>query len=139
MGWFSGMKLLHLSEKKCASHVPFRWYYRWQNMNPFKSMYFAVQCMGAELSTASLGALAVRGANPSIAFIVTKMSSQYFKKATGNVTFTCDDGESVFKSIDKAISTGEGVEVEMKTVGKLDDGTIVSKFNFIWSFKQRKK
>ena len=69
MGWLSGMKLKELSEKKCISKVPFRWYYRWQNMNPFKSMYFAVQCMAAELSVASIAALAVKGIKPSLSLI----------------------------------------------------------------------
>ena len=138
MVWFSGMKLSELSKKKCVSYLPFRWYYRWQNMNPFKSMYFAVQCMGAEISTASLVALAITGAKPSIAFIVTSMNSKYFKKATGNVSFTCSDGEAVFNAVEKAKSSNDGVEVKIKTTGTLDDGTIVSEFYFTWSLKQRK-
>ena len=138
MVWFSGMKLSKLSKKKCVSYLPFKWYYRWQNMNPFKSMYFAVQCMGAEISTASLVALAIAGTKPSIAFIVTSMSSKYFKKATGNVSFTCNDGEVVFNAVEKAKSSNNGVEVKIKTTGTLDDGTIVSEFYFTWSLKQRK-
>ena len=139
MVWISGMKLVEFSEKKCISFLPFRWYYRWQNMNPFKSMYFAVQCMGAEISTASLCALSVKGINPSIAFIVTKMNSKYFKKATGNITFTCEGGEEVFEAVNKAIKTKKGVEVDLKTIGTMSDGTIVSEFCFTWSFKQRDK
>ena len=49
MGWFSGMRITEISEKKCITYLPFQWYYRWQNKNPYKSMYFAVQSMGAEL------------------------------------------------------------------------------------------
>ena len=79
MGWFSGMRLKHLDTKKAISRIPFRFFYRWQNKNPFKSIYFAVQCMGAELSSASMVALAVEGHKPSFAYIVTKMRSQYFK------------------------------------------------------------
>ena len=137
--WFSGMKLSEFSKTKCVSYLPFKWYYRWQNMNPFKSMYFAVQCMGAEISTASLVALAISGTQPSIAFIVTSMSSKYFKKATGNVSFTCDDGEAVFNAVQKAKSISDGVDVKIKTTGTLDDGTIVSEFYFTWSLKQRKR
>ena len=138
MVWFSGMKILKLSKNNCIVHLPFKWYYRWQNMNPFKSMYFAVQCMGAEISTASLVSLAITGAHPSIEFIVTSMSSKYFKKATGNVSFTCNDGEAVFNAVEKAKSSNDGVEVKIKTTGTLDDGTIVSEFYFTWSLKQRK-
>ena len=137
MGWFSGMKLKKLSEKSAVSYVPFKWYYRWQNKNPFRSMYFAVQSMGAELSTASIATLAIKGINPSMAFIVTGMRSTYFKKATNNTIFRCDDGEKIFNAVTQAINSKKGVSVEVKSTGKLEDGTIVSEFFFIWSFKQR--
>ncbi len=137
MGWFSGMKLKYLDSKKAIAKIPFRFYYRWQNKNPFKSIYFAVQCMGAELSSASMVALAVEGKSPSIAYIVTKMRSQYFKKATGTTTFTCNDGSKIFNTVEKAIITKKGEEVETKSIGTLDDGTIVSEFYFTWSIKQR--
>ena len=137
MGWFSGMKITEISEKKCITFLPFQWYYRWQNKNPYKSMYFAVQSMGAELSTASLATLATKGYSESIALIVTEMSSKYFKKATGNLTFKCDEGEKIFKAVDKAVKTKKGVETKVKTVGKMNDGTVVSKFYFTWSFKVR--
>ena len=137
MGWFSGMKLKKLSEKSAVSYVPFKWYYRWQNKNPFRSMYFAVQSMGAELSTASIATLAIKGIKPSIAFIVTGMRSTYFKKATNNTIFRCDDGEKIFNAVTQAINSKKGVSVEVKSIGKLEDGTIVSEFFFTWSFKQR--
>ena len=137
MGWFSGMRITEISEKKCITYLPFQWYYRWQNKNPYKSMYFAVQSMGAELSTASLATLATKGYSESIALIVTEMSSKYFKKATGNLTFKCDEGEKVFKAVDEAVKTKKGVETKVKTVGKMKDGTVVSEFYFTWSFKVR--
>ncbi len=139
MVWFSGMRLSEFSKEKCISELPFKWYYRWQNMNPFKSVYFAVQCMGAEISTASLVALAINGKSPSIAFIVTKMRSQYFKKAVGATKFTCNDGDKIFDAVDQVLKSDEGVEIEAKTTGTLEDGTIVSEFYFTWSLKQRKR
>ena len=117
MGWFSGMKLKKLSEKNAVSYVPFKWYYRWQNKNPFRSMYFAVQSMGAELSTASIATLAIKGIKPSIAFIVTGMRSTYFKKATDN---------SVDAVSDRDLST-----VYISTVNIHDDNfNIIMKANF---------
>ena len=138
MIWFSGMRLKHLDTKKAISRIPFRFFYRWQNKNPFKSIYSAVQCMGAEMSSASMVALAVEGYKPSLAYIVTKMRSQYFKKATGTTTFTCNDGDKIFSAVNKALKTKEGVEIETKSTGTLKDGTIVSEFHFTWSIKQRK-
>tara|TARA_X000001036_G_scaffold419317_1_gene439024 strand:+ start:64 stop:570 length:507 start_codon:yes stop_codon:yes gene_type:complete len=137
MGWFSGMKIKEISEKECITFLPFKGYYRWQNKNPFKSMYFAVQSMGAELSTATLATLATKGYSKSIALIVTEMNSKYFKKATGDLTFKCSEGEKIFEAVNEAIKTKKGVEAKVKTIGKMKDGTVVSEFYFTWSFKIR--
>ena len=51
----------------------------------------------------------------------------------------CEGGEEVFEAVNKAIKTKKGVEVDLKTIGTLSDGTIVSEFCFTWSFKQRDK
>tara|TARA_A100000164_G_scaffold337867_1_gene331743 strand:- start:71 stop:583 length:513 start_codon:yes stop_codon:yes gene_type:complete len=138
MIWLSGIKLKHLDTKKAITKIPFRFIYRWLNKNPFKSIYFAVQCIGAEISTASIVALAIEGHKPSFAYIVTKMRSQYFKKATETTRFTCNDGDKIFSAVNKALKTKEGVEIEAKCTGTLEDGTIVSEFHFTWSIKQRK-
>ncbi|WP_421878130.1 hypothetical protein [Marinoscillum sp.] len=133
MGLIAGMRLRHIDAAKCVTSVPFKWLTK----NPFKSMYFAVQSMAAELSTATACLLAVQGHKPSIAFIIVDLKATFGKKATGRVYFTCEDGMNAFNAIDKALETGEAQTATFKTVGKMADGTIVSEFEFTWSFKQR--
>ncbi len=135
MGLIAGMKLRTIEPDKCVTSVPFKWL----NKNPFKSVYFAVQAMAAELSTATPCLLAVRGYKPSVAFIIVDMKAHFFKKATDSVTFTCMEGSKAFDAVEKAITTSEAQIVTFKTVGKMDDGTVVSEFEFTWSFKQRSK
>ena len=67
------------------------------------------------------------------------MRSQYFKKAVGATKFTCNDGDKIFDAVDQVLRSDEGVEIEAKTTGTLEDGTIVSEFYFTWSLKQRKR
>ena len=134
-GAIAGMKLTSLDVNQCQTTLPFKFL----NKNPFKSIYFAVQSMAAELSTASLALLAITGKKPSIAFIIVDLEAQFSKKATGKVTFTCENGKEVFEAVEACISTGEARVVKMKTVGRMKDGTVVSEFYFSWSFKQRKK
>lgn len=134
-GWIAGMKLVELSAQRAVSTVPFKWL----NKNPFKSMYFAVQSMAAELSTASLVLLAMQGKKPSIAYIIIDMSGEFPKKATSRVHFTCEGGEEVFDAVERCIATGEPAVVKLKTVGTMADGTVVSTFYFTWSMKQRRK
>jgi hypothetical protein len=97
MGWIAGLKVQSLSPEKCVTSVP----YKWLTKNPFKSMYFAVQSMAAELSTASTCLLAVAGQKPSIAFIIVDMKASFFKKATSKVYFTCEDAIQAFEAVKK--------------------------------------
>lgn len=135
MGWLAGIRVRSLDKKSCITSVPFKRL----NKNPFKSIYFAVQSMAAELSTASPCLLAIEGQTPSVAFIIVDMKANFLKKATDRVYFTCEDGIKAFDAVTKAIETGDPTEATFKTVGKMKDGTVVSEFEFTWSFKQRKK
>ncbi len=76
MGWLSGMRLTELTTERAVATQP----YNWLNMNPFKSTYFAVQSMAAELSTAAIGLLAIEGNKPSIATIIIDMKAEFPKK-----------------------------------------------------------
>ena len=133
MGWLAGIRVVDLSLSQCTTSVPFKR----RNKNPFKSIYFAVQSMAAELSTASGCLLAVHSKKPSIAFIVVDLKANFFKKASEKVYFTCEDVSNAFEAVDQCIQTGEAAVAIFKTVGKLKDGTVVSEFEFTWSFKQR--
>lgn len=133
MGWIAGLRVRELNEAQCVTSVP----YKNLNKNPFKSTYFAVQSMAAELSTATPCLLAVAGIKPSVAFIIVDLKANFSKKATDRVYFTCADGAKAFEAVEKCIQTGESAEATFKTVGRMKDGTVVSEFEFTWSFKQR--
>jgi len=134
MGWLAGLRIRELNEHTCVTSVPFKYLTK----NPFKSIYFAVQSMAAELSTATPCLLAVTGHKPSIAFIIVDLKATFTKKATGRTYFTCEDGHKAFEAVAKCIETGEATQATFKTTGKMKDGTVVSEFEFTWSFKQRK-
>ena len=134
-GWIAGMRLKQLGLESAVATVP----YKFLNKNPFQSIYFAVQSMAAEMSTASLVLLHTVGQRPSVAYIIVDMKSNYTKKATDKVYFTCTDGHKVKEALDECLATGEPRVVDLNTVGKMADGTVVSEFTFSWSMKQRSK
>ena len=134
LGWASGMKVVELE----ANHASTTVHHRWLNQNPFKSMYFAVLAMAAELSTGALALMSIEGINPSIASIIVGMDAEFVKKATGKIKFTCQEGQKVFETIEKCKSSGQAETVKMRTEGVSADGTVVAVFHFTWSFKQRK-
>lgn len=134
IAWIAGLRLDKLSENACSASMP----YRWLSQNPFQSIYFATQAMAAELSTGAIALLAVTGTKPGIAMLIVHMEATYTKKASRRVTFTCEAGAELFAAVDRAILTGEGQTATVETIGRLADGTEVSRFRFTWSFKQRK-
>lgn len=134
-GWIAGMLLTELTPQRAVATLPFKKL----NLNPFQSIYFAVQSMAAELSTAAIGLMAIEGRSPSVATIIIDMKAEFPKKATGKVTFVCEDGDLIFKTVEACVATGEAKTITAKTVGTMDDGTVVSVFYFTWSFKQRRK
>ncbi|MFY0686832.1 MAG: DUF4442 domain-containing protein [Cyclobacteriaceae bacterium] len=133
MGFIAGMRIVDLSASKCVTSVPFKFLTK----NPFKSMYFAVQAMAAELSTAATCMLAVQGQKPSIAYIIVDCKAQFKKKATAKVFFTCDDVEQAFIAVEKCKTDDNPQLVTFTTIGKMADGTEVAEFKFTWSFKRR--
>ena len=134
MGLIAGLRVVKLTEEQCITSVP----YKWLTKNPFQSMYFAVQSMAAELSTASTCMLATAGEKPSVAFIIVDLKASFYKKATDKVYFTCENASDAFKAVEACKETREAATATFKTVGKMPDGTVVSEFEFAWSFKQRK-
>ena len=129
----AGIKVKSLNEKKSEINIPFKF----TNKNPFKSIYFAIQSMGAEFSTAALAVVAMSKYTNSIAYIVVNLNAEFLKKANSKVTFTCEDGLLFEQGIKKCIAENKPIEITAKTIGRMEDGTVVSIFNFTWSFKVR--
>lgn len=129
--YFCGVRVKYLDDKKCEVSVK----HRWINQNPFKSMFWAVQGMAAELSSGALMIGKIQETGKKISMLVTTNNATFTKKATGRITFKCNDGHLIDEALRKTIATGEGQTIWMKTVGINDDGVEVSIFNFEWSVK----
>ncbi|MEM6797267.1 MAG: DUF4442 domain-containing protein, partial [Acidobacteriota bacterium] len=135
LGFCAGLRVKSADERRCETTVP----YGWRTQNPFKSTYFAAQSMAAELSTGVLAMLATDLAPASVAMLIVDLEASFGKKATGTTTFTCEDGDAIFAAVQRALETGEAQTVRAETVGRMPDGTEVSRFAFTWSFKKRSR
>lgn len=129
--YLCGVRAKHLDNEKCIVTVR----HRWINQNPFKSLYWVVQGMAAELSTGALVMNKIQQRNQRISMLVASNNSTFTKKATGKIMFTCNDGLLVDKAIEDAIKTNEGQTFWMQSVGVNKDSTVVSIFNFEWTIK----
>lgn len=133
MGFLSGLKMVELNEQKASVAVRFKWL----NQNPFRSIYFAVLSMAAELSTGVLAFGNIYNRKPAVSMLVSKVEGEFFKKAVGKIIFTCNDGLMIANAIEQTIATGEGIVVVCTTTGVNEQGEVVAAFKFTWSFKSK--
>lgn len=129
--YFTGVRLLSLSDEKAEVFVK----HRWVNQNPFKSIFWAIQGMASELSTGVLVMKEISKTGKKISMLVINMNAKFTKKATGKIRFVCNDGLLIKNAVKRAVETGEGQIFKTTSVGYNKDDVMVSKFEFEWSIK----
>jgi hypothetical protein len=91
--------------------------------------------MAAELTSGALVMMQIKKSKRNISMLVANNNGNFSKKATGRITFTCNDGHLIQDAIQKTIATGEGQTIWMKSIGINEKGEQVSELNFEWSIK----
>ncbi len=132
--WWCGVRLKFMDETRAIASVK----HRWANQNPFNSMFWAVQGMAAELATGAMVSHQIRESGKKISMLVQNNTANFSKKATGRITFTCEDGHLIKDALAKTIATGEGQTIWMQSVGVNTDGVVVSTFKFEWTLRLKK-
>ncbi len=134
MAALAGLKVTSFSAQKAS--VKLR--YSYLNKNPFRSIYFAVLAMAAELSTGCLAYYHSQFKERKVSMLVTKMQAEYFKKARSKVSFTCEISE-LFENerfmSDKVLN--EGQTYTLISEGHDETGELVARFSFEWSFRYK--
>jgi len=129
--YLCGVRVKEITFNSCKVSVK----HRWINQNPFNSMYFAVQAMAAELATGALVMLHIQNSKRNIAMLVASNRSKFIKKATGRITFECQNSNQIETAIQNAIATGEGQTFWLKSIGTNENGEPVSEMDFEWTIK----
>jgi len=133
--FWCGVRVKNIDAKECCVTVT----HRWINQNPFHSMYFAVQSMAAELSTGALVLSFVKESGCDFSILITQNKASYTKKATGKITFKCEQGRLLEEVIQKAINTNEGQTIWLKSIGINEKKEQVAEMDFEWSLKIKSK
>ena len=131
LAFFGGVRVKSISNTEVVVTIK----YKWMNQNPFKSMFWAAQGMAAELPTGLLVMKAIHDSKRKISMLVTHQEANFFKKATGKITFSCKGGNEIRNAIQKSIDTREGQVIILTSEGVNEDGVVVSEFKFQWSLK----
>ena len=64
--WLTGVRLTLIDEDKCEVKVRFKWI----NQNPYRSMFWSVQGMAAELTTGMLLTKCIQDSNANILSLI---------------------------------------------------------------------
>lgn len=131
--FFAGLRIRELDEQHAVVAVKHKWF----NRNPFRSMYFAVQSMAAEMSTGLLASGQIHQRDPRVSMLVVGIEAQFVKKITGMAYFTCNDGERIATVIEEAIAAGEARTIRCRSTGTNTAGETVAEFIVTWSFKSK--
>lgn len=129
--WFSGIKVNEFDRNSCSVKLPFTR----RTQNPFRSVYFAAQCMAAELSTGLILMAETIETGKKCSMLVTDMKATFIKKADSTVYFTCAPKDIILNAIQTSIEKNEPVKFILSSEGKMKDGTVVANFEFEWSLK----
>lgn len=130
--WLTGVRISSISDTKCEVKVRFKWI----NQNPYRSMFWAVQGMAAELTTGMLLTKSIQESNTNISMLLIGNKSNFYKKAVGRIKFICEQGETA-KELINLTKKNITHKAWLKAKGFDETGDIVSEFDFEWSCKKR--
>ena len=128
--WFAGLQMDEIDDKICTTSLPGGW----RTQNPFKTMYWAVQGMGAELATGAVPFAISRSMSEKLRMFVVGTNAKFIKRAKGRITFTCDEVMKTREAIEESMKSGKPVEVDLISIGRDKTGEIVSEWIFKWNF-----
>ncbi len=127
--WWCGVRITKIEADFCEAKVV----HRWINQNPFRSMFWAVQGMAAELTTGVLIMQAIKQHQLKVSMLVLNNRANFSKKASGKIIFNCDAKQLINKAF-KRILDGEKTQTFWLTSKGIDQqGNTVSTFEFEWT------
>lgn len=131
--FFFGLNLKSIDLERSVIEVP----YRWSTKNPFQSIYFAALTAAAELSTGILALAATEG--KSMSMLVTKVQGEFLKKAKSITYFECNEVGALLQAVSMAQENEQGAVVSLNSIGKNEQGDVIARFTFEWSFRKKSR
>ena len=92
-----------------------------RSRNHLGSMYFGALCAGADLAGALTAMRRIEATGRRVSLIFKDVRAQFFKRAEGDVTFVCEDGEAVAALVRRSIESGEREELPVRIVATVPD------------------
>jgi len=133
--WWCGVRVTQIKRDYCEVRVT----HRWINQNPFRSMFWAVQGMAAELTTGILIMQAIKKHKKNISMLVLNNRANFSKKAKGKLIFSCIAEEKINTAFKKLIDSNTPQTLWLTSKGVDENQDIVSTFEFEWTLSLKNK
>ena len=102
------------------------------------SMYFAALAMGADCSVGLLAVELINRQKDSISFIFKDFYADFYKRATADVFFSCDQGREIAELVKKATLSTQRVEMPLNAIATVpaENNEAVARFRLTLSLKR---
>ena len=101
-------------------------------------MYFAALAIGADCAVGLLAVELISRHRKKISFIFKDFNAEFYRRATGDVVFSCDQGDRIAPLVASAAAGNERVELPLFATATVpaESGEPVARFRLTLSLKQ---
>ena len=134
--FFVKPSVIEISNSRTVVSIPLRR----KTRNHLNSMYFGALAIGADCAAGLIAMKLIRRSAQDISLIIKSMDAEFFKRAEGDVHFTCDQGHEISKLIAAAIESTERVEFPVNVTARVPDKfgeEPVARFTLVLSLKKK--
>jgi acyl-coenzyme A thioesterase PaaI-like protein len=128
--------VVELNREKASIKIPIKR----RNRNHLNSMYFGVLAVGADVAGGLLAMDQIRRSKKKISLVFKDFKADFLKRPEGDTLFTCKDGLAIEKLVEKAIESGERVNMPLNitaTVPNIFGDEPVAEFVLTLSIKDK--
>ena len=124
--------------EKTGHRVAIRIPLRRRTKNHHGSMYFAALAIGADCAVGLLAVELIGRRQKKISFIFKDFNAEFYRRATGDVVFSCDQGERIAGLVARAAESKERVELPLYATATVpaENEEPVARFRLTLSMKQ---
>lgn len=125
--------LVYADENKVIISIPLKR----RTKNHLGSMYFGALCVGADCAAGLTAMQCIERHGKKVALIFKSLSARFIKRVEGDALFHCEQGKAISRLVDRAVETGERVElpVSIYVTVKGGDEERVAEFELVLSLK----
>jgi hypothetical protein len=109
-----------------------------RSKNHHGSMYFAALAMGADCSVGLLAVELINRQKDNISFIFKEFNAEFYRRATADVFFSCDQGSDIAELVKKATLSTQRVEMPLNAIATVpaESDEPIARFRLTLSLKR---